>query len=169
MPRIPNNLRKRAIGMLDAGMSTKHVARHVECSSRAIRNLRIRFRTTGNTNDLPRRGRPRVTKRGQDRYIMNTHLRNQFQTATATAANIPGLNNNRIIVQTVRNRLRENGLHARRPYAGCILTQRHRQNRLNWARVHIRWIRRRWNTVLFRMNQDFLYKVVMAGCAFTVG
>ena len=74
MPRIPNNLRERAIGMLDAGMSTEHVARHVGCSSRAIRNLCIRFRTTGSTNDLPRRRRPR----GQNRYIMNTHLRNRF-------------------------------------------------------------------------------------------
>ena len=113
--------------MLDAGMSTEHVARHVGCSSRAIRNLRI-FRTTGSTNDLPRRGRPCVTTLGQDRYIMNTHLRNRFQTATATAANTPGLHN--------RNRLRENGLHARRPYVGCVLTQRHCQNRLNWERVH---------------------------------
>ena len=76
IPRIPNIIRERAIGMLDAGMSTKHVARHVGCSRRAIRNLRIRFRKTGGTNDLPRRGRPRVTTRGQDRYIMNTYLRN---------------------------------------------------------------------------------------------
>ena len=65
MPRIPNNLHEWAIGM-------EHVAWHVGCSSRAIRNLYIRFRTTGST-DLPRRGRPRVTRRGQDRYIMNTH------------------------------------------------------------------------------------------------
>ena len=90
MPRIPNNLRERAIGMLDAGMSTVHVARHVGCSSRAIRNLRIRFRTTGSTNDLPRRGRPCVTTLSQDSYIMSTHLCNLFQTAAATAANTPG-------------------------------------------------------------------------------
>ena len=87
-----------------------------------------------------------VTTRGQDRYIMNTHLRNGFQTATTTAANIPEFHNNRINAKTVRNRLRENGLHARRPHVGCVLTRRHRQNRLNWARVQIRWIRRRWNT-----------------------
>ena len=120
MPRIPNNLRKRAIGMFDAGMSTKHVAWHVGCSSRAIRNLRIRFRTKGITNDLPRRGHPRFTTRCQYRYITNTHLCNRFQTATATAANAPGLHNNLISAQTVRNRLRENGLYARRPYVGCF-------------------------------------------------
>ena len=76
--------------MLDAGMSAKHVAMHAGCSNRAIQNLRIRFRTTGSTNDVPRRGHPRARTRGQDIYIMNTHLRNRFQTATATAANTPG-------------------------------------------------------------------------------
>ena len=94
MPKIPNNLRERAICMLDTGMSTEHVAWHVGCSSRAIRNL-----TTGSTNDLPRRGRTRVTTRGQDRYNINTHLRNRFQTATATAANTTGLQNNIISAQ----------------------------------------------------------------------
>ena len=107
MPRIPNNLRERAIGMLDAGMSTEYVT----------------FRTTGSTNDLPRRGRLCVTTHGQDRYIMNTHLRNLFQTATATAVNTPSLHNNRISAQIVRNRLRENGLHARRPYVGCVIVK----------------------------------------------
>ena len=44
------------------------------------------------------------------------------------------LHNNRISGQTVRyrlrNRLRGNGLHGRRPYVGCVLTQRYRVNRL---------------------------------------
>ena len=29
MPRIPNNVRKQVIGMLDAGMSTERITRHV--------------------------------------------------------------------------------------------------------------------------------------------
>ena len=169
MPSIPNNLHERVIGMLDAGMSTELVARHVGCSSRAIRNLCIRLRTIGSTNDLPRRGRPRVTTRGQDSYIMNTHLRNQFQTATAPAANTPGYHNNRISAQTVRNRLRENGLYARRHYVGCILTQRHRKivpighlyTLVGYGDAGIPGF-------FSRMNQDFLDNVVMAGCPCTV-
>ena len=79
---------------------------------------------------------------------MNTHLCNQFQTATATAANTPGLHNNQISAQIVHNHLWENDLHARRPYIGCVLTQCHGQNRLNWTHVYTQ-IRRCWNTVLF--------------------
>ena len=115
IPRIPNNLRERAIGMLDAGMLTEHVARHVGCSSRAIRNIRIRLRTTGSTKDLPHCGRPHGTTCGQARYIMNTHLCNRFQTATASAANTPGLHNYQTCVQNVRIHLRENSLHAQHP------------------------------------------------------
>ena len=146
-------------------MSTEYVARHVGCSSRAIRNLRVRFRTTGSTNDLPHRGRLCVTTHGQDRYIMNTHLRNLFQTATATAVNIPSLHNNRISAQIVRNRLRENGLHARRPYVGCVIVKidliGHVHTLVGYGDPGIPFF--------FRMNQDFLYNVVMAGCACTVG
>ena len=86
----------------------------------------------------------------------------RFQTPTATAANIPGLHNNRVSAKTVRNHLRKNGLHARRPYVGCVLAQTGGQNRLNWARVHTRWIRRRWNTVLFWDESRFSLNVVMA-------
>ena len=125
MPRILNNLRERASGMFDAGMSTEHVARHVGCSSQVIRNLRVRFRTIGSTSDLPRCGRLCVTTRGQDRYIMNTHLCNLFQTATATAANTPGLYNNQISAQT------EERFTCTASLRRIRLPQRHRQNRLN--------------------------------------
>ena len=112
MPRIPQNLRERAIGMLNAGMTMNAVPMNIGCSIRAIRHLRQRFQATGRTAGRPRSGRQRVTTRGQDRYIRNTHLRNRFQTATTTAANTHGTHNNHISAQTVRNSLREGGISA---------------------------------------------------------
>jgi hypothetical protein len=41
---------------------------------------------------------------------------NHFQTATVTDANTPGTHTNRLSAQTVRNHLREGGLHGNRPY-----------------------------------------------------
>jgi hypothetical protein len=46
----------------------------------------------------------------------------------------------RIAAQTVRRRLRENGLRARHTFKYPILTQRHRRQRLEWAREHLPWI-----------------------------
>ena len=74
---------------------------------------------------------------------------------TATSANTPGLHKNRISVQTVRNCLRFTS----------SLTQCHHQNQHMYT--HIGYSDA--GIPIFRMNQDFLYNVVMAGCACTVG
>ena len=109
-------------------MTMNAVPTNIGCSTRAIRHFRLRFHATGRKEDPPRSGRQRVTTRGQARYIRNTHQRNRFQTATATAANNHGTHNNRISAQTVRNCLSEGGLCARRPYVCCVLARRHRVN-----------------------------------------
>ena len=69
MPRIPQNLRERAIGILNAGMTMNDVAMSIGCSTCAIRHLRQRFQATGRTKGRPRCERPSVTTRGQDRYV----------------------------------------------------------------------------------------------------
>ena len=115
MPRIAKHLRERAVGMLEVGASTEDVAAQDGSSVQAVRSLRRRFVQTRSTEDLPRSRRPRVTTPAQDRYILNQHLRNRFLTATATASVTPGTHNPRISAQTVRNRLAENNLRARRP------------------------------------------------------
>ena len=77
-----------------------------------------------------RSGRPRVTTAAQDRYIRVRHLRDRTTTATSTAAQIPG--DGRISDQTVRNRLREAGLFARRPVQRNVLTAHHEAECLQW-------------------------------------
>jgi hypothetical protein len=63
-------------------------------------------------------------------YIVGQHLRNRFITAASTARETtPGRHNPRISLATVCRRLRENGLHARRPFRGPLLTPRHHQQR----------------------------------------
>ena len=70
MHRLPQNLRERAIGILNAGMTMNAVAMNIGCSTRAIRHLMQRFQATGRTEDRPRSRRLRVMTRGQDRYII---------------------------------------------------------------------------------------------------
>ena len=64
--------------MLEAGASMEDVAAQVGSSVQAVKSLRRQFVQTGSTEDLPRSGRPRVTRQAQDRYILNQHLRNLF-------------------------------------------------------------------------------------------
>ena len=60
-----------------------------------------------------------------------------------------------IHARTVRWRIREVGLLCHRPKKGCILTNRHKAVRLNWARAHLRWNHRQWGSVLFTDESKF--------------
>ena len=77
--------------------------------------LRNRFQQTWSTSDRPRRGRPRVLTRRQDRDIKTPHLRNRFHLETVTAKTSPGTHNPRISSQNVRNRLQDIRLRPRPP------------------------------------------------------
>ncbi len=65
------------------------------------------------------------------------------------------MHNQRISAQTVRNRLREAHLQARRPHRGLDLTAVRRCNRLEWANAHIRWRLSLWRGVLFTDESRF--------------
>lgn len=156
MPRLTSAQRNNAIGRLEAGESVTAVARHFGVSRQTITSLRQRFTTTNSVDDRPRSGRPRITTVAQDRFIRLRHLRNRTTTATSTASEIPGLR--RISDQTVRNRLREAGLFARRPVRRNVLTPRHIAERLQWCQQRLRWPAARWRTVLFTDESRFLLR-----------
>ena len=119
MPRLKNDERNQAIGMLNAGISATVVSRHFGCTRKTIERLRRQFRVIGNVADRPRSGRPRVTTAADDRYTVLQHLRNRRLTAAATGRHYG------IHPQTVRNWLRQNvqPFRAYRPYFGQILTR----------------------------------------------
>ena len=154
MPRLSNTERERAVGMLQGNISMRTVARRLNCHPSTISRLQQRLRLTGSTIDRPRPGQPRVTTPRQDGYIRQLHLRNRFQTATATGGMVVG-GRGSVSAQTVRRRLQAAGLRARRPYVGPILTRLHRQRRMQWATLHQRWLRRQWAHVVFSDESRF--------------
>lgn len=141
--------------MLESGWSLSTIARHFNVAVSTVHRLRERVNTTGVTDDRPRSGAPRVTTPNQDRHIRLQHLRHRLQSATRTAAETPGLRNRRISGQTVRNRLREHGLRARRPYCGPVLNHHRRATRLQWVTTRVRWPAQRWRSVLFTDESRF--------------
>ena len=102
MPRLNNDERHQAIGMLNVGMSVAVVSRHFCCTRKNMDRLRRRFCVTGKVADRPRSERPRVTTAADDRHVVLQHLRYRRLTAAATGRQYG------IHLQTLRNRLRQN-------------------------------------------------------------
>jgi transposase len=119
--------RNIAIGRLEVGESQNAVAAGYSSHRSTSSRLWQHYQQSCSTNASSGSGRPRITNPVQDRYIRVCQLRNRTVTASQTAYNIPGLR--RISAQTVRNRLREHGMRARRPYFGAVLNRHHRRAR----------------------------------------
>ena len=70
MPRLNNDERNQAIGMLNADMSEIVVSGHFGCTRKTIEYIRRLFFVTGNIADRPQSGRPSVTTAADDRYVV---------------------------------------------------------------------------------------------------
>ncbi|GFT58489.1 transposable element Tcb2 transposase [Trichonephila clavipes] len=83
-----------------------------------------------------RAGWPRATTSTDDRYIQLTARRNRTENATQLQRQLLLATGRRVSSQTVRNRLHEGGIYARRPMVCIPLTPRPRAARRRWAAEH---------------------------------
>ena len=100
-------------------------------------------------------GRTRSTTQAQDRFIVVQARRNRFQTATTLRNDFQNATGVRLSTQTVRNRLHDAGMNARRPAIRVPLLQHHIRERLQWAHDHVTWTIQDWTPVLFSDESRF--------------
>ncbi len=118
MPQMSQVFRVRAAGMLTV---------EIECSFLYHKLSPKAFQRIWQYIQPAHKRRPLVTTPAQDLHIQHLHLQDRLRPASWTAAATISLHNQRISAQTVRNRLREAHLHARRPHRGLdLIAVRHR-------------------------------------------
>ncbi|KAK7101797.1 hypothetical protein V1264_020124 [Littorina saxatilis] len=150
-PRRHLNLvdRGRALAWVQEGIRLREIAARLGCSHSVIVRLRQRFLATGSVETRPRSGRPRSTTQRQDRYITRQALQTRTTTASTIRRRLRVATKTDINEQTVRNRLHDQTLQARRQLGRILLTPRHMMARLAWSTRHLRWNRQQWAQVLF--------------------
>ena len=94
-----------AIAMLQTGRSQMEVATELGVSQSVISRLQQRYRETGRVTERRRSGRPLATSRADDRYIVNTALRNRMMNATQLQARLREVRGTQVSRQTIQNRL----------------------------------------------------------------
>ncbi|GFW48714.1 transposable element Tcb2 transposase [Trichonephila clavipes] len=128
---LPEFMAWRVIGRLESGQTQRSVADAVGVARSIVARLWNRFRETGNVRRRPGAGRSRATTATDDRYIQLTARRNRTENATQLQRQLLLATGRRVPSQTVRNRLHEGGLYARRPMVCIPLTPRHHDSRFS--------------------------------------
>lgn len=147
--------RGRIIGMLEAGLSLRDVARRTGRSLCTVQRWWNRYNNVGTCERQAGSGRPRVSDARDDRYLTTFVRRNRFSCARRYRDAWRNACNVQCSIRTVYGRLIAAKLRARRPLIRIPLGPVHRRNRLQWATDHLNWNNRRWNNVLFSNESRF--------------
>ncbi|GFY17270.1 transposable element Tcb2 transposase [Trichonephila clavipes] len=153
--RLPNSLRWRAVGWMEMGLSQADVARRLNVSRSVVQRLWDQYQSEDSVSRRPVPGRPRATTPAEDRFLALSARRRRTTTVPQLVADHFQASGRRISATTVRNRLHNAGLYARRPVVCVPLNGRQRRNRLCWAREHVSWTQQQWASVLFTDESRF--------------
>ncbi|GFT62655.1 transposable element Tcb2 transposase [Trichonephila clavipes] len=153
--RLPNSLRWRAVGWMEMGLSQADASRRLNVSRSVVQRLWDQYQSEDSVSRRPVPGRPRATTPAEDRFLALSARRRRTTTVPQLVADHVQASGRRISATTVRNRLHNAGLYARKPVVCVPLNGRQRRNRLCWAREHVSWTQQQWASVLFTDESRF--------------
>lgn len=129
---------------LEFGVATSTISRIVS-----------RYREQGDINREVGSGRPRKTTPRQDREIRKQVKVHPLKTAVEVTDYVNEHLEVNVGVHTVRRRLRESELYARRPAKKPYISSINRKKRLDFAKRHMHWTSEQWAKVLWSDESKF--------------
>ena len=145
----------QAVALLESGFSQRIVAERFDIPRSVVARLWSRYQETGEFTRREGQGRHRLKSQREDQYLRNLAQQNRQFTARRLKIDFQHAIGQRISDQTIRYRLHEGDLKARRPARGSILTRQHRVQRYEFAQEHQNWRLQDWRKGLFTDESRF--------------
>lgn len=139
----------QAVLLRSQGRTQREMAESLNVPRTTLRYALKRYDQTGLYTRRPGSGGIRCTSARDDRFIVLAVLRNRFLTAVEIRQRLQTARGVNVSERTIRRRMEERDLRARRPARGPELLRHHRVARLRFAREHANWTHEQWSKVLW--------------------
>ena len=139
-------------GKIEVLHSVGHSVRQIAAFVRRSRNSvhRCLQRLSHGCSDYEKRpGRGKATTIREDHRLKRMALQNRKAPSRLLSYQLADETGKQVSSRTVRRRLSETGVNARRPRKNPLLTENHRRLRLGWATAHTQWTLDDCKSVLF--------------------
>lgn len=123
--------RHRIVSLHEDGLPVAEIMRRTGVTRNTVRLWITRWETHGNVSVARRTGRPRCTTDLQNQRIVRQFEANGFTRVRNVAIEV------NVSTSTIRRRLEDAGWHHRHPARKLKLTQRHKDERLEFARQYL--------------------------------
>ncbi|GBM43139.1 Transposable element Tcb1 transposase [Araneus ventricosus] len=134
---LPEELRWKVLGRLEAGQSHKEVARWLNVSPSVVHRLWQQFLTTDSASRRFSQGRRTSTTSADDRYLSLCARRNRIATSTQLRSSLAEATGKFVPTPTFRRSLHEGGEEE------------------GWVHQHVHWTPDQWRAVLFTDESRF--------------
>jgi transposase len=141
--------------LTDLGYSLSEVARETDVPKSTVhRILQQRIANENRIGSPPkRRGRPCKLDRRAERMLLRHVAQNPFETMAALCS--PSKSGHQLSKKTVRKYLAKNEVYTFKPRRKPFLSEKHKRDRLKWAREHVKWTAEDWRCVIFSDESTF--------------
>ncbi len=142
--------------MLESGLTTREIAQKVGCKSHTtISRLKKKYEETGNVKNKLGSGRPRKLNERDERSVIRRLMTKECSNVVQLQKSLKTNDNVEVSSNTVRRVLQRNGLVARVKRKKPLLSKKHRENRLKFAKSYKDWTISNWNKVVWSDESKF--------------
>ncbi|GFV50710.1 transposable element Tcb1 transposase [Trichonephila clavipes] len=125
--------RGRIVANRDCGLSFRGIDSHVGRNQTTVMRICDHWMQEGTTDRHGRSHPPQCTTSREDRQIVHMEVTDRSVTSRTVAQHIESVMHHSVYARTIRRRLQQSGLSARRPLLGLPLTQNHRRLHREWC------------------------------------